>query len=220
MLVIRHWEVYMRNCSSALVLALFIMPAVGAEPPHQEKTAAGAPPCAYGFETPADPSDSAPLAAPAAAPAPDDGSLRHLPGSTLSFTVTQIRDAYGPADWYPSDHPQMPDVVAHGRQADVRSCSLCHYPNGKGRPENAGVAGLPYTYFLQTMAALKNVATKSAQTMIQNTNLLIWFAKAMSDDEIKAAAQYFSSMKWTPWIKVIETNTVPKTRISCGSVFM
>ena len=36
------------------------------------------------------------------------------------------------------------------------------------------------------------------------------------DDEIKAAAEYFSSMKWTPWIKVVETNNVPKTRIQGG----
>src|ERR1700730_12366857 len=110
MLVIRHWEVFMRNCSSALVLALFIMPAVGAEPPQQEKTAARPAPWDYGLETPENPSDSAPPAAPAAAPAPDHGTLRHLPGSTLSFTVTQIRDAYGPADWYHSGHPPTPDV--------------------------------------------------------------------------------------------------------------
>jgi cytochrome c553 len=45
---------------------------------------------------------------------------------------------------------------------------------------------------------------------------MINFAKAMSDDEIKAAAGYFSSMKWTPWIHVVETNTVPKTRIAGG----
>jgi cytochrome c553 len=45
---------------------------------------------------------------------------------------------------------------------------------------------------------------------------MINFAKAMSDDEIKAAAEYFGSMKWTPWIHVVETNTVPKTRIAGG----
>jgi cytochrome c553 len=38
----------------------------------------------------------------------------------------------------------------------------------------------------------------------------------MTDDEIKAAATYFSSMKWTPWIRVVETDTVPKTRIAGG----
>jgi hypothetical protein len=33
--------------------------------------------------------------------------------------------------------------------------------------------------------------------------LMINFAKAMTDDEIKAAAGYFTSMKWTPWIHVV-----------------
>ena len=42
----------------------------------------------------------------------------------------------------------MPDIVAHGKRPDVRACGLCHYPNGKGRQENAGVAGLPvWGYF-------------------------------------------------------------------------
>ena len=172
------------------------------------------PPWAYGFATPPSEQPSAP---PAAAPVKDDGTQRHLPGSTLSFTLTQIRDNAGPADWYPGDHPPMPPIVAHGRkEAMVFACSLCHYPNGKGRPENAGVAGLPYSYFIQTMEDFKNGARKSADTRKANTNLMINFAKAMTDDEIKAAAGYFSSMKWTPWIHVVETNTVPKTRIQGG----
>ncbi len=173
-----------------------------------------APPWAYGFTAPPDAQASAP---PAAAPVKDDGTQRRLPGSTLSFTLTQIRDNAGPADWYPGDHPPMPPIVAHGRkEAMVFACSLCHYPNGKGRPENAGVSGLPYTYFLQTMQDFKSGARKSADARKGNTNLMINFAKAMTDDEIKAAGEYFGSMKWTPWIKVVETNTVPKTRIAGG----
>jgi len=172
------------------------------------------PPWAYGFTAPPSEQGSAP---PAAAPVKDDGTQRHVPGSTLSFTLTQIRDNTGPADWYPNDHPSMPPIVAHGKkEAMVFACSLCHYPNGKGRPENAGVTGLPYTYFIQTMEDFKNGARKSADARKGNTNLMINFAKAMSDDEIKAAAGYFSSMKWTPWIHVVETNTVPKTRIAGG----
>src|SRR5439155_3862275 len=160
-----------------------------------------------------------PAPAPAAAPpaaAPVDATLKHLPGSSLAFTLTQIRDAFGPADWYPSDHPTMPDIVAHGRRPDVRACSLCHYPNGKGRPENAGVSGLPLSYFMQTMADFRNDARKSADSRKANTNIMIAIAKGMTDEETKAAAQYFSSMKWTPWIKVVEANTVPKTRIAGG----
>ena len=32
----------------------------------------------------------------------------------------------------------------------------------------------------------------------------------MTDEEIKAAAEYFASMPWTPWIRVVETTTVPR----------
>jgi cytochrome c553 len=156
-----------------------------------------------------------PAGTPPAAPAPDT-SLKHLAGSSGQFTRAQISDRFGPADWYPGDHPSMPDVVAHGKKPDVFACGLCHYPNGKGRQENAGVAGLPVAYFIQTMNDFKNGQRKSAEPRKNNTNLMIAFAKGMTDDEIKAAAEYFGAMKWTPWIKVIETSTVPKTRNANG----
>jgi cytochrome c553 len=57
---------------------------------------------------------------------------------------------------------------------------------------------------------------KSADTRKKNTNLMIAYAKAMTEEEIKAAADYFGAMKWTPWIKVVETGSVPKTRLSVG----
>lgn len=178
----------------------------------------GPPPWAYGFPsapgaTPAAPVSAAPAAA--AAPAPDVAP-RQVPGSSGSFTLAQIRDGFGPADWFPGDHPAMPDIVSHGKRPDVRACSLCHYPNGKGRPENAGVSGLPVSYFVQTMADFKSEARKSADARKANTNLMIAYAKAMTDEEVKAAAEYFAAMKWTPWIKVVEAPTVPKTRIAGG----
>jgi cytochrome c553 len=157
-----------------------------------------------------------PAGTPPAAPAPPDTSLKHLPGNTLAFTRAQISDRFGPADWYPGDHPSMPDVVAHGKKPDVWACGLCHYPNGKGRQENAGVAGLPVAYFIQTMNDFKNGLRKSAEPRKNNSKLMMTFAQGMTDDEIKAAAEYFGAMKWTPWIKVIETNTVPKTRNANG----
>ena len=153
--------------------------------------------------------------APAAAPAPDPTPLS-LPGSTLKFPIANVRDAFGPADWFPGDHPAMPEVVAKGRRPDVRACSLCHYPNGKGRPENAGVAGLPMSYFVQTMQDFRSDVRKSGEPRKANTNVMIQIAKGMTEQEIKAAAEYFGSMKWTPWIKVMESKTVPKTRIQGG----
>lgn len=181
----------------------------------------GPPPWAYGFPGPA---PANPPAAPGGgggrggggqAPAPDT-SLKSLPGTTLQFTRAQIANGFGPADWFPGDHPAMPDIVAHGKQPDVRACSLCHYPNGKGRAENAGVAGFPVSYFIEQMHEFRDGNRKSADTRKANTNIMIAIAKGITDDEIKAAAEYFGAMKWTPWITVQETAMVPKTRINGG----
>jgi cytochrome c553 len=172
--------------------------------------AADPPGWAFGFPPAGTPAPAA------ATPAPPDTSMKHLPGSTGAFTRAQISDRFGPADWYPGDHPAMPDVVAHGKKPDVLACSLCHYPNGKGRPENAGVTALPVPYFIQQMNDFSEGARKSAEPRKANTNIMIAIAKGMTADEIKAAAEYFGSMQWTPWIKVVETSTVPKTRIAGG----
>jgi len=160
-----------------------------------------------------------PAGAPAnPAPAPDT-SPKQLPASTLTFTRQQISDGFGPADWFPGDHPQMPDVVAHGRRPDVRACGLCHYPNGKGRQENAGISGLPVSYFIQTMNDFKDGLRKSSESRKGNTNIMIAIAKALTPEELKASAEYFGSMKWTPWVRIVETNTVPKM-VSHGGIWV
>ncbi|HET8698375.1 MAG TPA: c-type cytochrome [Gammaproteobacteria bacterium] len=153
-----------------------------------------------------------------APPAPaDDGTRYSLDGSEGHFTLDQIRNRMGPADWYPGDHPAMPPIVAKGREAaGIWACSLCHYPNGKGRPENAGVAGLPKQYFIQQMHDFKNGLRASADSRKPNTPIMAGFAVQMTDEEIEQAADYFGAMRWTPWIQVVETDTVPKTRISGG----
>ena len=146
---------------------------------------------------------------------PDDGTLYSLPGTDRTFTSTQIRGP-SPADWYPGDHPPRPDIVANGRGEDVRACSMCHYPNGKGRPENAGVAGLPVPYFIQQMSDFRNDLRNSSEPRKGNAARMVDFAKAMTDAEIEAAAEYFGSMPWTPWIRVVETATVPKMYVRGG----
>jgi len=161
----------------------------------------------------------APAGAAPAVPAPPDTTPKQLPGSTLTFTRQQIADGFGPADWFPGDHPRMPDIVAHGKRPDVRACGLCHYPNGKGRQENAGVAGLPVSYFIKTMNDFRDGLRKSAEPRKANTNLMIGYAKAMGAEEIKDAAEYFGSMPWTPWVRVVETKTVPRM-ISRGGIWV
>ena len=186
----------MRRLVALSALALASLVAVGG------LRAAGDPPAwAYAI----------PLPRPAGAPAPPpDTSIKELAGSTLKFTRQQISDGFGPADWFPGDHPAMPDIVARGKRPDARACALCHYPNGKGRPENAGVAGLPVSYFIQQMNDFRNDLRKSAEPRKNNTNVMIAIAKAMTPDEIKVSAEYFAQMKWTPWVRVVETDTVAK----------
>ena len=188
------------------MIALALVVSIGA------MSAAEPPPWAYGFEGPPQPGATA---APPG-PAPTDTTPRSLPGVSVQFTRAQIANRFGPADWFPGDHPQMPDVVAHGKQSNVWACSLCHYPNGKGRAENAGISGLSTEYFIHTMNDFKNGNRKSADPRKANSNLMAGFAKNMTDDEIKAAAEYFGAIKWTPWIKVVEAKMVPKAKPNGG----
>jgi cytochrome c553 len=173
----------------------------------------GYPAWAYAITPP--PPAGAPAAAPAAEP---DKSPKSLPGTTRTFTIAQIADLNQPADWFPEDHPPMPQVVARGRQPAVRACAYCHYPNGKGRPSNGGVAGLPVSYFLQTLNDFKNGLRKPGDPRKVNVNQMIAFAKALTPEEMHAAAEYFGSVRWTSWVRVVETRTVPKTEAE-GSIF-
>jgi cytochrome c553 len=156
-------------------------------------------------------------------PPPPDDSVRHVPGSDQSFTMKQLRDTGNPVDWFPGDHPQMPQIVAHRRSPGVDpwigSCGLCHYPNGKGRPENAGVAGLPEGYILEQLADFKAGARRTADPGKRNTATMSGNAGGITDEEAREAAAYFASMKFTPWIKVEETENVPKSR-NVGGFFV
>lgn len=148
---------------------------------------------------------------------PDDGTPKHVPGTSVALTLAQIRDFSKVPDWHPDNHPPMPRSVAQARPQDVRfGCGYCHYPNGRGRPENASVAGLPYAYIVQQMADFKNGTRKSSEPRMGPPALMAALAKAVTDEEVKEAAAYFASLKWTQWIKVVEASVVPKTRIAGG----
>jgi cytochrome c553 len=136
------------------------------------------------------------------------------------LTRQQVGNRFNVGDWFPNDHPKMPYVVQYGKAPDVWACGLCHLVNGKGRPENASVSGLPASYFLQQLSDFRNDLRKSADPRKANTNIMATIAKGMSEDEMKAAAQYFAQIPWnTPWIKVIESPTVAKSR-SAGGMWM
>jgi len=143
---------------------------------------AGGPPLwAYGYATPP-PTPGAPveLSHGAGAPPVPDTRWKHIEGSSGQFTDAQIADGFGPADWFPGDHPQMPEIVARGRKPELRACALCHYPNGQGRSENAGVAGLPVSYFIQTINDFRNGLRKSADPRKGNIYSMIMIAQGLT----------------------------------------
>ncbi len=173
-----------------------------------------APPC---------PSDARPFpdCAYVGAPLAEDGVKHELPGAASTFTHREIYFDFGPADWYPEDHPPMPEIVAKGKQAaGIRACALCHFPNGQGKMENGGVAGLPAAYVLDQLKAFKNGARRSADSRKANTNEMAQIARLLTDPEAKAAANYFASMQWRPWVKVVEADKAPAVRSTSNGLFL
>jgi len=168
----------------------------------------------WAYAIPAPPPAPAPGVTPPPNPAAADTTLRTVPGSNKQIPRNRINQA----DWFPEDHPAMPSIVASGRAGDpnATACSLCHYPTGKGRPENASVAGLPVTYFLQQLEDFRHDVRKSAESRKANTARMALIAKSLTPEEMRQAAEYFGAMKWTPWIRVVETNTVPKMKSNGG----
>ena len=174
---------------------------------------------AYGFTTPPS-SQSSP--APTPGPPPDNKIMLHVEGSKLAFTRAQIIDFYGPADWFPEDHPTMPDIVAHGRKTaspPIMACGLCHLPNGNGRPENANLTGLTYDYIVQQMQDFGNGSRQTSDKRKTNTALMNGFGRNMTDAEVKAAARYFASIPAKQSTKVLESDTAPKT-LPTGGLFI
>jgi hypothetical protein len=118
---------------------------------------------------------------------------------------------YDIPNWFPNLYPSMPKIVQFGnKDTQVRACGSCHLPNGTGHDESAYVAGLPAAYFIRQMADWKSGDRKFSATMVA-------MAKVVTDAEIKDAADYFAAVKPSPWIRVVETDVVPKSYIGQGN---
>jgi cytochrome c553 len=149
----------------------------------------------------------------------DDGTLFSLPGANGHFTRGQISGTghAPPADWYPGDHPPMSKLVASGDATrGISACAGCHYPNGKGRPQNANIAGLNAGYLVRQLQDMKTGLRRSAEPRKHNAQQMVAFARAMTQGEIRQAAAYYAALPPTVPIKVVETATVPKMRSQEG----
>jgi cytochrome c553 len=151
---------------------------------------------------------------PDAKSARDDGKIRRVPHSAAGYTLKEVTDRFFAPDWHPEDHPKMPGIVVHGRKPDVNACGYCHRADGPGGPENASLAGLPYDYILEQMEDYKSGKRSTALPKRLPQANMIALAKAATQDEVQAAAKYFSSLKARQNIRVVETARVPKTYVA------
>ncbi|HEX4934805.1 MAG TPA: hypothetical protein VFV33_16560 [Gemmatimonadaceae bacterium] len=204
----------MRVCG---VLVLLVATAANAQPsrtsrPPVERGASRAPVTA-----------AAPFVAPQWAypivPAPNpppayDSVTRHrLPGSSVTMTMAEAMNYWTAPDWFPDSHPPMPAAVRGGRRPEPRACGYCHLPDGRGRPENATLAGLPAEYIVAQVKAFADGSRLSANPQ-SATNSMHRVAAATRDDEVQEAARYFSGIRFVSRNRVVEATRVPRTRIA------
>jgi cytochrome c553 len=163
-------------------------------------------PLAEGADTP--PASAYPIA-PADLSGPDDGVPRRVPKSSVTYTLTQLRDRFIASDWHPEEQPPMPLIVP---KAGSLTCSLVASVIARMDPaaQNSAVAGLPAAYIVQQMYDYKSGARTTAVAK-RGVQMMIDLAKAATDEEISAAAAYLSALKPRQHTRVVETNIVPKT---------
>jgi cytochrome c553 len=185
---------------------------------------------AYAVSTAPQAGDTAP---PVSFPGPglrpgDDAEELNMPrrvdGSSAVFSRMEIRYGHNVIDWFPGDHPPMTDIMRRGpaslSEEHGFGCAFCHLPNGKGRPENAPPAGQPVGYTIQQLRDMANGLRISADPRKRNSPMMNELAAAMTEEEIREAAEYFAAMPWTPWIEVIEADLIPEMHLEEGNMFI
>jgi cytochrome c553 len=220
--------------AALLALATYSVRSEQAGPAPSLQTPPDLPFWAYGWMSPDQTVPTVPKPQPVRLPA-DDNVLLRIPGSNLALKPSLFRRARGDEgvkevpDWAPETHDPMPDIVRFGRSVrnsrgelmegedgGIRGCGVCHSATGIGRPENAGPAGLPLAYILQQLDDFRHGLRLTADPKKENGFRMASFAKMMTPEESRAAAQYFSSLPFPPTTKVVETDTVPKTYAAGG----
>lgn len=140
--------------------------------------------------------------------------MRHVPGSDVTYSFSETQNRFLAPDWHPKAHPPMPSIVASGRKPNIFACGFCHRANGSGGPESASLAGLPRDYMLEQMADFKSGARQSSVPARAPPKLMISFSKVITAPDVEAAVDYFAALKPRADIRVIETDSVPKTRVA------
>jgi len=140
-------------------------------------------------------------------PTTEETGMLRMPGSAKEYPANKVEDGSNPPDWFPEEHSPAPSVVKGGTEKPIAACGSCHLMSGQGHPESADLAGMPVDYIVRQMAYFKSVARKDPARM----NAI---AKVTSEEDVRQAAEYFSAQKPHVWVKVVESETAPKSYVS------
>lgn len=146
----------------------------------------------------------------------DDDQPHHLPGSTRVFSMKEIEGS-GAVDWFPASHPAAPASVVDGKAGVYRACGSCHLIDGRGKPDEQSLNGLPVTYMQQQLEDMKNGLRQSSVKQGGTINMIL-VADAVPEADAKEALEYFHSVGPVKWIRVVETEEVPKTTLGRHSL--
>lgn len=150
--------------------------------------------------------------APDPLPTYDAVALLRVPTSSRRYTMAQAKNGFDIVDWFPASHPPMPRPVQYGGAPTWRACGFCHLPDGRGRPENATLAGLPEEYFKAQVVAFRD-KTRLAANPLSPTTSMHQIAAAAPDSDVATAAHYFGQFALTRRNTIVESARVPKTRV-------
>jgi cytochrome c553 len=146
-----------------------------------------------------------------AATGTDTSAVATVPTSRARFTVGRTRNRFDVADWNPATHHSAPPIVMHGRKPVVMACGFCHLADGRGRPENAMVAGLPVEYFVQQVKDMRSRARRSASPVPYPPGVAMeLIADSVTDAEVEEAARYFARVRARRASRVVEADSVPR----------
>jgi cytochrome c553 len=185
----------MRTLLKALLPLVLLTAAVGAQNPTPTTIPNGLPEWAYNIPDKVQP------------PEPKVPSVVRVAGSSKELEASAVAGNANPPDWFPDEHPAPPRSV---KGPMPNACGSCHLMSGQGHPESADIAGMPAEYIIRQMNYFKSGARKEEARMGP-------IARAVSDEDLRQAAEYFAAIKPIPFVKVIEAATPPKTYVSADA---
>jgi cytochrome c553 len=135
--------------------------------------------------------------------------LVRLSGAKGVFHQADFDSMARAIDWFPDAHPPAPDVVLRAHGEGGYPCGYCHLADGRGRPENARLQGLPADYIVAQVKAFASGARRAAAPGYAPSRYMAGVAHAISPADLNAAAAYFSQFEPQSHTQIVQTATIP-----------